>query len=75
MGQTVLRFRKVTLANLKVGKHSVLPKQFQNFNGYFVMKIDLQSGWFEAKILSLKIIIKKPRQVGFFAPLCETGLK
>ena len=53
IGRKMLRFRKVALANLKIGKR-FLSLANPNFQGLFGNKFDLKSSWLEVKIVFQK---------------------
>ena len=54
----MLRFGKVTSANLKIGKLSLILTT-SNFQGLFLMNFDSKSRWFEEKNCFLKGFIAK----------------
>ena len=57
----MLRFRKVTLENLKSRETSRYLGNFK-FQELFVMNFDSKSSWFEVKILFRKRFITKNRE-------------
>ena len=68
----MLRFQKVTSANLIIGKLPVILRS-SNCQGLFMNKFNSKSSWFEKKSLFLKGFITKKRERQK-CPTCKIGL-